>query len=248
MRSNPLLMSKHRQRIRGRWQQRSQQTGWRFPADWLVPEVDELIRAQAATGAIREAAKRLGASRAYHGVGIREAMLDFNAFFEAAYIRADPESMRDLVEGWAVENERIEPFSCTDVRTGFATLAHFERLLYDTSLGTTAERDAATVATLDLEWISEDHPLKWTMLAEIGQTVIPQLASVGATGVLHLARIHVLMERSDEGYSALMRCVHGLNKLKADALGQTVATFTAIPATPGEVTQMCARLRNGRQR
>jgi hypothetical protein len=247
IRSSPLLRSRHRQRLRGRWQQRSQQAGWRFPADWLVPEIDELIRAQAATGAIREAAKRLGASRAYHGVGIREAMLDFNAFFESAHIRADHESMRDLVEGWAAENERMEPFSCTDVRTGLATLAHFERLIYDMSLGAAAKRDAATVATLDLEWISQVHPLNWTMLADIGQTVIPQLASVGATGTLHRARIHVLLERSDEGYSALMQCVHGLNSLKAGAVGRTVASFTAIPATAGEVTQTCARLRSGSQ-
>lgn len=242
---NPLIYSGlgsgYPQLLRGRWQQRSEQTGWRFPGDWLVPEVEGVIQARIDGGTLQSAAKRLGASRAYQGVGVRETMLDLSAFFAAADVPTDDETMRDLVEGWAAENERCEPFSCTDVRTGLPTLAHFERLLYDLSMSAEAHRREVALATLHLEWAESESPLGWPLLADIGHVVLRALAGVNATATVHGTHIYVLMRRNEESYTALKACVDSLDNLKA-APGRSIASFARLPSSPSDYALTAALL------
>lgn len=55
-----------------------------LPGDWLVPEVAETTRARVRGDELQNVARRLGASRAYHGVGVRETMMDLRAFYTVA--------------------------------------------------------------------------------------------------------------------------------------------------------------------
>ncbi|MEV7605109.1 hypothetical protein AB0N65_06685 [Paenarthrobacter sp. NPDC089322] len=183
---------------------------------------------------LETAAKQLGASRAYQGVGVRETMLDLSAFFAAAEAPVDDETMRGLVEGWTSENQRCEPFSCTDSRTGLPTLAHFERLLYDLSLGPEEDRRNLTVATLYLEWADRGRALTWGQLAEIGRIMLWELASVRATATVHGTNIHVLMGRCEKSYSALKRCIERLDGLKERPAGRAIASFTSLPYWQGD--------------
>ncbi|ABM07367.1 transcriptional regulator, AraC family domain [Paenarthrobacter aurescens TC1] len=91
------------------WNHVSLRTGWMRASDWLVPEVQALTNIKIRGGDLHAAVSRLGGSRAYHGVGIRETMLDLRAFCNAAKMVPDYLIMLALVEGWAAENERLEP-------------------------------------------------------------------------------------------------------------------------------------------
>ncbi|MFE4081981.1 hypothetical protein [Paenarthrobacter sp. YIM B13468] len=229
--------------LRGRWRQRSEQAGWLFPGDWLVPEVEDMLKAQAEGGELQMSAKNLGASRAYHGVGVRETMQDLSAFFEAAGVPADDGSMRDLVEGWAQENERVEPFSCTDVYTGLATMAHFERLIHEMSLRPSARRRSHTIASLHLGWSDGGKLLGWEMLAEMGQICRGQLAAVEATGAYHRGSIHTMLTRKRESYEALFRCLQLIDGLHQGVGRRTLVEFLDFPTSPAECDRVISGLR-----
>ena len=234
--------SGRRKRLRGRWQQHSQEAGWQFPDDWLVPEVQDVVEAGLSGGAFQAAVKRLGAARAYRGVGVREAMVDLSALFRAAKVPADEETMRDLVEGWITESARCEPFSCTDVRTGLVTMAHFERLLYELSLASDTDRRDTTIATLRVDWVDPRLPSGWELLAKIGQIVLQELAPLGATATLHRTSIHVLIAKTDESVAALRRCVVLLGLLDERRRGASFAGFTAPPSSPAAYIVTAAQL------
>lgn len=202
-----------------------------------------MLKTQAEGGELQMSAKNLGASRAYHGVGVRETMQDFSAFFEAAGVPADDGSMRDLVEGWAMENERLEPFSCTDVYTGLATMAHFERLIHEMSLGRSAGRRSHTIATLHLEWSEGGKLLNWDMLAEMGNICRGELAAVDATAAYHRGSIHTLMSRKRESYKALFRCLQLIDRLHEGIGRRTLVEFLDLPSSRAECDRAMAGLR-----
>lgn len=85
-----------------RWRTASYQRGWRFRADWYVPEVRTVV-IPLASGAVvpAPAAKLLGAARARNGVSIRETLNDFRALFTAADQALDVDALLSIAEGWA---------------------------------------------------------------------------------------------------------------------------------------------------
>lgn len=223
---NPVL-------LRDRWQEHSKQAGWRYPGDWLVPEVDGVIRACQAARALPEAARLLGAARAYHGVGVKETMVDMSAFFSAAELPVCEETMRDLVEGWTFESERIQPIACVDPRTGLPTLAHFEQLLLDLSLYGLTQQGGAELATLALEW--DSYPLGWDVLADIGQILKSELTPVRGKATLHESRIYILLDGSAAGRAAVERCVRRVDAIRGKGRGKTVMSVAALPGHHGSL-------------
>ncbi|MEV7662050.1 hypothetical protein [Paenarthrobacter sp. NPDC089316] len=217
-------------RLRERWKVASRSGGWRFN-DWWVPEVEALIQANVVGASLGAAARQLGTARAYNGVGIGETMLDFRAFFAAADLPSDEDSMQALVEGWVAENEHLEDFpSCTDITNGLVAVSHFEMLVKGLSTGSKSMRDEVTLVTVYLE-CSHKRPLPWLLTVEIGLAFGAELSPVHAVGAVHEAEVHVILPRSDIGYSALMRFVGMVEKLVSKGTHVRVG-FRDVPDSP----------------
>jgi len=232
--------------LQDRWQQSSLQAGWKLPGDWLVPEVAETTRARVRGDELQNVAKRLGASRAYHGVGVRETMMDLRAFYAVAGLPPDDSSMLALVEGWTAEIERLEPLSCTDVRTGLATFAHFERLIYDVAVSGSKAQQAQTIASLHLDWSDHGHRLGWDLLADVGNICSEELATINVSAAYHRGSIHAIMERTTQSYEALFRCRERLDALTMWPSPATTVDFEPVPTTQADFTKTTAALRTRR--
>lgn len=232
--------------LQRRWRKCSLQAGWKLPGDWLVPEVEEITRARTRGDELQNLAKRLGASRAFHGVGIRETMLDFRAFYSVAHLCPDDSSMVALVEGWTAETERLEPLSCTDVRTGLATFAHFERLIYDVAVSGSRAQQAQTIASLHLDWSDQGHRLGWDLLADVGSICSEELATINVSAAYHRGSIHAIMERTPQSYEALFRCRERLDALAMRSSPATTVHFEPVPTTRADFTRTTAALRTRR--
>lgn len=65
--------------LRARWRSASLASGWRFPSDWALPEVDTVCAAIVADGETDEALAGLGRARAAAGAGLEETLADMAA-------------------------------------------------------------------------------------------------------------------------------------------------------------------------
>ncbi|WGM22907.1 hypothetical protein QEH68_21835 (plasmid) [Paenarthrobacter sp. OM7] len=170
-------------------------------------------------------------------------MLDLGAFFEIAQAPAHPGLIQALVEGWVAENDRVEPFSCTDVRTGLATLAHLERLLYDVSLGSDENRNSWTMATLSVLRRDQSLAHEWTLLAEIGEAFRIEFDRMDAAAAVDRTAIHLLINRSPACFSSLGRFQRRVDTIESMGLCSTSIEFRAMPQTREEYVTMISDLR-----
>lgn len=226
-----------------RWQTTSYRTGWRFHADWFLPEVRTVVRCLATSSIVpAPAAKSLGAARAMNGVSIGETMTDFRALFEAAEQSLDVDALQSLAEGWAEVAELAPALSCTDVYTGLATQAHFQRRLHEVStFGDESSRQNA-VARILLPGPSQSRTHCWTLLARLGEAVKGQLRGTGAVAMYQDCAVHVLFPLSEGNLSRLAECKTAIEALEDGALSparmklyplsSALAATASTPMTP----------------
>lgn len=227
-----------------RWQTTSYRTGWRFRADWFLPEVRTVVRCLATSSTVpAPAAKSLGAARARNGVSISETMTDFRALFEAAEQSLDVDALQSLAEGWAEVAELAPAISCTDVYTGLATQAHFQRRVHEVStFGADNPRQHA-VAVISVPRPNESRTHCWTILARMGEAVKGQLHGTGALAMYQDSAVHVLFPLNEGNLSRLVECKAAMEALGdgalsparmklyplSSALAATAATTTITP-------------------
>lgn len=90
--------------LRGRWRLASITSGWRFPSDWAVPEVDTVCSSALFRGDLTTALTVLGGARARTGAGLDETLYDVAALHAVLDGRSDaaPFAMlRAAAIGWA---------------------------------------------------------------------------------------------------------------------------------------------------
>jgi hypothetical protein len=197
--------------LRSRWRTASIASGWRFPADWAIAEVDLVCAAVLSSGAPDDALVKLGKARALAGSGLGETLQDVAALHavltgpehEDGMVAADPDAMparllRVTALAWSdVLLRQLAHTEACDGLTGLANGAYLRarlREIYRESeaAGATARsRYVLMVMSPDL-----DHTAGWSRLAAMvlladvlravfdgGQT----LATVGPTTILVLA-------------------------------------------------------------
>ncbi|TCP56100.1 hypothetical protein EV191_10140 [Tamaricihabitans halophyticus] len=100
--------------LRHRWRVASLATGWRFPSDWSLPEVDEVCASVLAgeDAAIADSLAKLGRARATAGAGLPETLTDLAALHA---VLADP--------GAESEPATIDPDGTPSVRLTTTALA-----------------------------------------------------------------------------------------------------------------------------
>ncbi|NQD86918.1 hypothetical protein HP499_03710 [Paenarthrobacter sp. CM16] len=227
-----------------RWQTTSYQTGWRFHADWFLPEVRTVVTSLAASATVpAPAAKSLGAARARNGVSISETMTDFRALFSAAERTLDVDALQSVAEGWAEVAETAPPISCTDVYTGLATQAHFQRRIHEiSSLGTGPERPGAhAMAIISVAGPRDSRSHCWTLLARLGEAVKGQLHGTGAMAMYQNSAVHVLFPFSESNLCRLLECKAALEALGDGALGPARLRFYPLSSAAAAATTTAAQ-------
>ncbi|MBK1788850.1 GGDEF domain-containing protein [Prauserella cavernicola] len=152
--------------LRARWRTASLASGWRFPSDWGLPEVDAVcaavVKHGGADGAL-PALAGLGRARAASGAGLEETLTDLAALHA---VLADPDSadgfvapdvdatparlLRVTAVAWAdVALDHLTRAEVRDPLTGLPTGSYLRTRLAE--LYRLAERDDAQVA--------DDHTL-----------------------------------------------------------------------------------------
>jgi GGDEF domain-containing protein len=77
--------------LRSRWRTASIASGWRFPTDWAVAEVDVVCRAMLTGDDTDEALIRLARARAMAGSGLGETLQDVAALHAVLTVKSDSE-------------------------------------------------------------------------------------------------------------------------------------------------------------
>ncbi|MFD9891205.1 GGDEF domain-containing protein [Amycolatopsis sp. NPDC059027] len=154
--------------LRARWRTASLASGWRFPSDWGLPEVDAVCAAvvrQGKPAVGSEAAERalagLGRARAAAGAGLAETLTDLAALHAVLAGSADPAVVDGFVApdvdatparllrltalAWAdVATDQLVHTEVTDPLTGLPTAAYLRTRLAE--VYRRAEREERAVA------------------------------------------------------------------------------------------------------
>lgn len=124
--------------LRARWRTASLASGWRFPNDWALPEVDTVCAAVVKHGGPEHALAGLGRARATAGAGLAETLTDLaalHAVLEQAgctdgFVSPDVDStpsklLRVTAVAWAdVAFDQFAGAEVTDPLTGLPTTAY----------------------------------------------------------------------------------------------------------------------------
>ncbi|MDR6986418.1 hypothetical protein J2Y66_000888 [Paenarthrobacter nitroguajacolicus] len=153
-------------------------------------------------------------------MSISETMTDFRALFSAAERSLDVDALQSLAEGWAEVAESAPPISCTDVYTGLATQAHFQRRIHEVSaMGSGPDcRGAHAMAIISVAGPRDSRSHCWTLLAQLGEAVKGHLHGTGAMAMYQNSAIHVLFPLSESNLYRLMECKATLEALGDGAL------------------------------
>lgn len=206
-------------------------TGWRFRADWFVPEIRTIVASLASGTAIPACrSKLLGAARARNGVGINETMNDFRALFVASGQPIDIDALQSLAEGWAEVAETAEPISCTDVYTGLVTQAHFQRRIHEVSTLGPEHPGPHALAIIRLPGPRHSRGHCWTLLARLGEAVKGQLHGTGSMAMYQNSAVHILFPLGERSLSRLLGCKAVLEALGDETLSPARMMFYPLSA------------------
>lgn len=175
-------------------------------------------------------AKSLGAARARNGVSIGETMTDFRALFAAAEQSLDVDALQSLAEGWAEVTETGPPISCTDVYTGLATPAHFQRRIHEVSAFWPERPDAHALAVISLPRPSDGRGHGWTLLVLLGEAVRVQLRGTGAIAMYQNSAVQILFPLSENNLPRLVECKAVIESLSNGALSPASMRFYPLSA------------------
>lgn len=227
-----------------RWRDQSLRDGWRYVRDWFAPEVEGMGLSVMNGESSGSAARRLGASRSLQGVGIAETMTDLRSLFTAAGIPADHSALQDIAVGWVEAGEQDhQPSSCTDVTTGLATPAHFERVLHDvrrTANGT----DGLILGTMLFPLMNKKLRDPWTLSADVGRICAQEFTGDSAMQMYRQGTVDFVIQSSTKNFADALRCKNRLESLRNGALGPCELRYRPIPSTDAEAMDLIAQLRN----
>lgn len=151
--------------LRARWRTASLASGWPFPNDWSLPEVEHVCVASVSGNELAPSLRRLGRARAAAGAGLAETLGDVAAL-HAVYtgsagggvvtglVGADPDAtpawlLRTTALAWAdVAVDAQARIEVSDGLTGLATTAYLRTRLAEVYRGAAAGEEPVGRYTL----------------------------------------------------------------------------------------------------
>ncbi|MFJ9787397.1 GGDEF domain-containing protein [Amycolatopsis sp. NPDC101161] len=188
--------------LRGRWRIASIASGWRFPADWAVPQVDVVCRAVLSEGDVAGALSGLGRSRAWTGAGLDETLYDVAALHAVLDRDSDPDGLisahpdaapfamlRAAALGWAELAGEAPGGAATESFSGLATEGYLRVRLGEVyrrvsrTGRTAADRPVLVVIGVDLSRVdSWSSPLAMVLVADVLRRVFDSGETAAALG------------------------------------------------------------------
>ncbi|MFH5879877.1 hypothetical protein [Arthrobacter sp. NA-172] len=226
-----------------RWQDQTFADGWRFARDWFVPEVEAMALTLLNGVSSGGAARRLGASRSFHGVGIGETMADLRSLFTVSGLPDNHRALQEIAVGWVEAGEQEQPSSCTDVATGLATPAHFERVIHE-ALRTADGAGKLVLGTMRFPLMDKRLDGSWTLSAEVGRICGQEFTDDSAVQMYRRDRVDFLFQCSPANLADAARCKERFESLRNGALGPCELRYQPLPSTDSEAMDLMARLRS----
>lgn len=142
--------ARSRRTLRSRWRTATIASGWRFPADWAIAEVDAVCDAVVDGAALEDSLVKLGRARAHAGSGLGETLQDvaaLHAVLEHAdgMVAADPDALparllRVTALAWSdVLVRQLAHTEACDGLTGLANPAYLRARLREVYRETAAD-------------------------------------------------------------------------------------------------------------
>jgi GGDEF domain-containing protein len=231
--------------LRSRWRTASIASGWRFPADWSVPEVDVVCAAVLSGARPDDALARLGSARGLAGSGLGETLQDVAALHAVltvpehndGMVAADPDAvparlLRVTALAWSdVLVRQLAHTEVCDGLTGLANAAYLRarlREVYREFAATGVDihsRYALVVMSPDLvNSTGWSRLAAMVLLADVLQAVFDGGQTLATLG---RARMVVLAERDDR----LDERVVLAGRLASDRLGVDPQLRELCPAS-----------------
>lgn len=203
--------------LRTRWRSSSFSSGWRFPSDWAVPEVDDVCAAVLREDDPTEALAELGRARARAGVGLDETLQDFDALWEVLESTAEVDSdatrsVTALMLGWAnttvtvMSNiDQIEPL------TGLATTSYLRIRMGEVYRRAARTGDdvtnSAVLLTISVDLSELTEWTRFTAMILVGDVLHDVFDGYGTVAALGPSTAVVLTERDKDlaGRAASLR-------------------------------------------
>ncbi len=196
--------------LRARWRIASITSGWRFPSDWAVPEVDAVCGAALFRGDLAGALRNLGRSRAWTGAGLDETLYDVAALHAVldrdsdadGLVSADPHAapfamLRAVAVGWADLTGDVPDRGATESFSGLATEGYLRVRLGEvyrrvTRIGPGAgEWPVLLAVSVDLSTVDGwSRPMAMVLVADVLRRVFDSgetTASLGCSTAVVLA-------------------------------------------------------------
>ncbi|GHF78108.1 hypothetical protein FHX82_004389 [Amycolatopsis bartoniae] len=251
--------------LRAKWQAASLGTGWRFPSDWALPEVDSVCAAVLRGRDPEAPLAALARARATAGAGLAEVLSDIAALHAVlSDTQEDDGSIAPDVDALPAQLLRVTALAWAEV--AMDQLAHIEVIDPLTGLPTTAylrtrlgeiyrqaavngravgEDHALLVVGLDLSAVSGWHRVTgMILLAEALRTVLDGGESIATVGPSTL----VAVLPRDGGIASkavqLRRAVHdrlAVDDQLADA-GSPLIRLVRLPSTHDAACRLLRRL------
>lgn len=197
-------VSRELRKLRARWRTASLASGWRFPSDWALPEVDVVCSAAVRGTDTEPALTRLARARASAGAGLTEVLGDVAALHAVledftgsgdGWVYADIDALparmlRVTAVAWAdVAMDQLANIEVSDPMTGLPTDAYLRTRLGELYRRTTASGQRVTdeytllAVTLDLSTVSGWHRVTgMILLAEALREVLDGGESMATLG------------------------------------------------------------------
>lgn len=172
--------------LRSRWRSASLASGWPFPSDWALAEVDDVCMVVLAGGDLVAAVASLGRARAETGAGLDETLVDLASLHavlvspQDGLVSADPDAtpsrlMRATAVGWAeVTSDLVGVREVVDPLTGLTTAAYLRTRLGETYRAGQAPDHLLLLAALDLSPVQGwSRPVAMVLVADVLRDVFP---------------------------------------------------------------------------
>lgn len=162
-----------------------------------------------------ESIRKLGAARAYDGVGIAEALADVGALFSAFDLPTPVWVTAGFAEAWVDASSLLSvAISCTDPANGLSTWPHFRNRLFEL-YGAHEDVGRGFLVAVLRHPIHRGSGRRWELEARIGRICADNFARSGTVLSRTPDAVIVLCERTQEAFARINRCASELNTLLA---------------------------------
>jgi hypothetical protein len=180
--------------LRSRWRSVSLASGWAFPSDWALAEVDQVCRAAVMGTDLVPVVSTLGRARAAAGAGLDETLLDLAALHavltsEDSLVSADPDAtpsrlLRATALGWAdAASDQLGSREAVDALTGMTTTCYLRTRLGEVYRAGEAGDHALLLVGLDLSVLAGwTRSVAMVLVAQVLREVFPGGETVSLIG------------------------------------------------------------------